>query len=46
MHHSPYAAEAVLGTLSFYTALDFRVLQEMPSLWDADNRAVLLIKRL
>jgi GNAT superfamily N-acetyltransferase len=35
-----------LGTLAFYTALDFRVLEEMPSLWDADNPAVLLIKRL
>jgi len=35
-----------LGTLAFCTALDFRVLEEMPSLWDADNPAVLLIKRL
>jgi len=35
-----------LGTLAFYTALGFRVLEEMPSLWDADNPAVLLIKRL
>ncbi len=35
-----------LGTLAFYTGLDFRVLEEMPSLWDADNPAVLLIKRL
>ena len=35
-----------LGILSFYTALDFRVLEEMPSLWDAENPAVLLIKRL
>jgi GNAT superfamily N-acetyltransferase len=35
-----------LGTLAFHTALDFRVLEEMPSLWDADNPAVLLIKRL
>jgi ribosomal protein S18 acetylase RimI-like enzyme len=35
-----------LGTLAFYTALGFRVLEEMPSLWDANNPAVLLIKRL
>jgi ribosomal protein S18 acetylase RimI-like enzyme len=35
-----------LATLAFYTALGFRVLEEMPSLWDADNPAVLLIKRL
>ncbi len=35
-----------LGTLAFYTALGFRVLEEMPSLWDAANPAVLLIKRL
>jgi GNAT superfamily N-acetyltransferase len=35
-----------LGTLAFYTALGFRVLEEMPSLWDADNPAVLLIKHL
>jgi len=35
-----------LGTLAFYTALDFRVLEEMPDLWDADNAAVLLIKHL
>jgi ribosomal protein S18 acetylase RimI-like enzyme len=35
-----------LGTLAFYSALGFRVLEEMPSLWDADNPAVLLIKRL
>ena len=38
--------EPYLGTLAFYTALDFRVLEEMPSLWDADNPAVVLIKRL
>jgi ribosomal protein S18 acetylase RimI-like enzyme len=38
--------ELYLGTLAFYTALDFRVLEEMPSLWDADNPAVVLIKRL
>ena len=35
-----------LRTLSFYTALGFRVLEEMPTLWGADNPAVLLIKRL
>ena len=35
-----------LATLAFYTALGFRVLEEMPSLWDPDNPAVLLIKRL
>ena len=35
-----------LRTLAFYNALGFRVLEEMPSLWDADNPAVLLIKRL
>ena len=35
-----------LRTLAFYTALGFRVLEEMPSLWDADNPAVVLIKRL
>jgi ribosomal protein S18 acetylase RimI-like enzyme len=35
-----------LETLAFYTALGFRVLEEMPSLWDADNPAVLLIKHL
>jgi GNAT superfamily N-acetyltransferase len=35
-----------LGTLAFYTALDFRVLEEMPSFWDADNPAVVLIKHL
>jgi ribosomal protein S18 acetylase RimI-like enzyme len=40
------ADEPYLGTLAFYTALDFRVLEEMPSLWDPDNPAVLLIKRL
>jgi ribosomal protein S18 acetylase RimI-like enzyme len=38
--------EPYLRTLAFYTALDFRVLEEMPSLWDAHNPAVLLIKRL
>jgi GNAT superfamily N-acetyltransferase len=30
--------EPYLGTLDFYTALDFRVLEEMPSFWDADNK--------
>jgi ribosomal protein S18 acetylase RimI-like enzyme len=35
-----------LRTLAFYTALGFRVLEEMPSLWDAGNPAVLLIKGL
>jgi ribosomal protein S18 acetylase RimI-like enzyme len=40
------ADEPYLRTLAFYTALGFRVLEEMPSLWDADNPAVLLIKRL
>jgi ribosomal protein S18 acetylase RimI-like enzyme len=38
--------EPYLRTLAFYTALGFRVLEEMPSLWDADNPAVILIKRL
>ena len=40
------ADESYLGTLAFYTALDFRVLEEMPSLWGPDNPAVLLVKRL
>jgi ribosomal protein S18 acetylase RimI-like enzyme len=35
-----------LKTLAFYQALGFRVLEEMPTLWDADNPAVLLVKRL
>jgi ribosomal protein S18 acetylase RimI-like enzyme len=35
-----------LATLAFYKALGFRVLEEMPSLWNADNPAVLLVKRL
>ena len=35
-----------LGTLAFYTALGFRVLEEMPSLWGPTNPAVLLVKRL
>src|SRR6266851_6564919 len=30
------ADEPYLRTLAFYAALDFRVLQEMPSLWGAD----------
>ncbi len=38
--------EPYLRTLAFYTALGFRVLEEMPSLWDEDNPAVLLIKRV
>jgi ribosomal protein S18 acetylase RimI-like enzyme len=38
--------EPYLRTLAFYTALGFRVLEEMPSLWGADNPAVLLVKRL
>jgi hypothetical protein len=40
------ADEPYLGTLGFYTALDFRVLEEMPSLWGPDSPAVLLVKRL
>jgi ribosomal protein S18 acetylase RimI-like enzyme len=35
-----------LGTLAFYTSLGFRVVEEMPTLWDADNPAVLLVKHL
>lgn len=35
-----------LRTFAFYTALGFRVLEEMPTLWDPQNPAVLLIKRL
>ena len=35
-----------LGTLAFYTALGFRVLEEMPSLWGPTNPAVMLVKRL
>jgi len=38
--------EPYLRTLAFYTALDFRVLEEMPLLWGPDNPAVLLVKRL
>jgi ribosomal protein S18 acetylase RimI-like enzyme len=40
-HDEPY-----LRTLAFYTGLGFRVLEEMPSLWDAANPAVILVKRL
>jgi hypothetical protein len=32
--------------LAFYTALGFRVLEEMPAIWDVDNPAVLLIERV
>jgi ribosomal protein S18 acetylase RimI-like enzyme len=35
-----------LGTLAFYAALGFRVLEEMPSLWGPTNPAVMLVKRL
>ena len=35
-----------LGTLAFYTALGFRVLEEMPSLWGPTNPAIMLVKRL
>lgn len=35
-----------LRTLAFYQALGFRVLEEMPTLWNPDNPAVILIKRL
>ena len=38
--------EPYLRTLAFYTALGFRVLEEMPSLWGPENPAVILIKRL
>ncbi len=38
--------ERYLATLAFYSALDFRVLEEMPSLWGAENPAVLLVKHL
>ena len=34
---SSAADEPYLRTLAFYTALDFRVLEEMPSLWGSDN---------
>lgn len=40
------ADEPYLDTLAFYSALGFRVLEEMPLLWGPDNPAVLLIKRL
>jgi hypothetical protein len=29
-----------------YTALGFRVLEELPTLWDAANPAVVLVKGL
>jgi hypothetical protein len=35
-----------LRTLAFYAALGFRVLEEMPTLWDPSNPAVVLVKRL
>jgi len=35
--------EPYLRTLAFYTALDFRVLEEMPLLWGSDNPAVLQV---
>ncbi len=38
--------EPYLRTLAFYTGLGFRVLEEMPNLWDSSNPAVVLIKRL
>jgi ribosomal protein S18 acetylase RimI-like enzyme len=38
--------EPYLRTLAFYRALGFRVLEEMPLLWNPDNPAVLLVKRL
>jgi GNAT superfamily N-acetyltransferase len=38
--------EPYLRTLTFYTALGFRVLEEMPALWDAGNPATLLVKHL
>lgn len=40
------ADQPYLDTLAFYTGLDFRVLEEMTSLWGPDNPAVLLVKRL
>ena len=40
------ADEPYLRTLAFYAALDFRVLEELPSLWGPDNPAVVLVKRL
>jgi ribosomal protein S18 acetylase RimI-like enzyme len=33
-------------TRAFYEALDFRVLEEIPRLWDESNPALILIKRL
>ncbi|MGE0000416.1 MAG: GNAT family N-acetyltransferase [Ilumatobacteraceae bacterium] len=38
--------EPYLRTLAFYLALGFRILEEMPALWDADNPATILVKRL
>ena len=38
--------EPYLGTLAFYTGVGFRVLEEMPLLWDAESPAVVLVKRL
>jgi ribosomal protein S18 acetylase RimI-like enzyme len=38
--------EPYLRTFAFYTALGFRVLEEMPLLWNPDNPAILLVKRL
>jgi len=35
-----------LGTFASYTALGFRVLEEMPSPWDPASRAVVLVTRL
>jgi ribosomal protein S18 acetylase RimI-like enzyme len=35
-----------LRTLAFYEGLGFRILEELPTLWDPDNPAVLLVKRL
>jgi ribosomal protein S18 acetylase RimI-like enzyme len=44
---SASAADAeYLRTLAFYAALGFRVLEEMPTLWDPSNPAVVLVKRL
>ena len=38
--------ESVEQRLRAKAALGFRVLEEMPSLWDTDNPAVLLVKRV
>lgn len=40
------ADEGYLRTLAFYEALGFRVLEEMPTLWNPGNPAVMLVKRL